>query len=77
MLDGYLIFGDEKDLDAYENVHRFLMEVGVNHAVGEWYPLFDQDNHLLCDYMAHAWKINYHTLRSMIQSAARLAKIVA
>jgi hypothetical protein len=27
--------------------------------------------------MAHAWKINYHTVRSAIQTERRLSKILA
>jgi len=77
MLDAYLLLGDEKYLDAYEKVHRFVMDSVINHEVGEWFPLFDADNNLLRDYMGHAWKINYHTVRSMIQSEARLARILA
>lgn len=76
MLDGYLIFGDKAYLDAYENVHRFVMDHVIHHAVGEWYPLFDEYNHRLWDYMGHAWKINYHTVRSMIQTEARLRRIL-
>lgn len=75
MLDAYLLFGDERYLDAYENVHRFVMDHVINHEVGEWYPLFDETNNRLWDYMAHAWKINYHTVRSMIQTEARLLRI--
>ena len=76
MLDAYQIFGDEKYLDAYENVHRFVMDHVINHEVGEWYPLFDENNTRLWDYMGHAWKINYHTVRSMIQTESRLLKLV-
>jgi len=76
MLDAYLLFGDEKYLDGYENVHRFVMDHVINHAVGEWYPLFDEHNNRLWDYMGHAWKINYHTVRSMIQAEARLSRIL-
>lgn len=76
LLDAYLLTQDEKYLDAYENVHRFVMDRVINHQVGEWFPLFDENNNLLTDYMAHEWKINYHTVRSMIQSERRLAKIV-
>ena len=75
MLDAYLVFGDEKYLDAYENVHRFVMDFVVNHEVGEWFPLLDENNRVVWDYMGHAWKINYHTVRSMIQSEARLQRI--
>lgn len=48
----------------------------IVHKVGEWFPLFDENSNLLWDYMAHAWKINYHTVRSMIQTEKRLKKIV-
>lgn len=74
-LDAYLLFGEKRYLDAYENVHRFVIDKVINHAVGEWYPLFDEHNNRVWDYMAHAWKINYHTVRASIQSAARLARI--
>jgi mannose 2-epimerase len=76
MLDAYLLFGDPKYLDAYENVHRFVMDKVINHEVGEWYPLFDENSERVWDYMGHAWKINYHTVRAMIQSEARLRQIV-
>ena len=77
MLDGVILFGDEKYLDAYENVHGFVMDSVINHEVGEWFPLFDENNNLLWDYMGHAWKINYHTVRSMIQSERRLNRLLA
>ena len=75
-LDAYLLFGETKYLDAYENVHRFVMDKVINHEVGEWFPLFDENSNLLWDYMGHAWKINYHTVRAMIQSELRLMKIL-
>ncbi len=77
MLDAYLLFGEEKYWDAYENVHRFVMDKVINHAVGEWYPLFDENSNRLWDYMGHAWKINYHTVRAAIQCEKRLAAIRA
>jgi mannose/cellobiose epimerase-like protein (N-acyl-D-glucosamine 2-epimerase family) len=73
--DAYVRFQDPKYLDAYEKVHRFVFDKVINHEVGEWFPLFDENNNLLWDYMAHAWKINYHTVRSMIQTEKRLLKI--
>jgi len=74
-LDGYILLGDEKYLTAYENIHRFVMDLNINHEIGEWYPLFDENNNRIWDHMGHAWKINYHTVRSMIQSEQRLLKI--
>ena len=76
LLDAYLVFGDEKYLEAYEAVHRFVMDHVIHHEIGEWYPLFDENNNRIWDYMGHAWKINYHTVRSMMQSEARLLKIL-
>jgi len=76
MLDAYQTFGDEKYLDAYENIHRFVFDHVIAHDVGEWYPLFDENNNLLRDYMAHAWKINYHTVRSVRECERRLSKLV-
>ena len=38
---------------------------------------FDEINTLLWDYMGHAWKINYHTMRAAIQSEQRLSKLIA
>jgi len=76
MLDACLLFGADRYWDAYENVHRFVMDVVINHEVGEWYPLFDENNRRLWDYMGHAWKINYHTVRAAIQCEQRLAKLL-
>ena len=76
LLEAYQLFGDESYLTAYEKVHRFVFDHMINHEVGEWFPLFDEQNLLIDDYMAHAWKINYHTVRSMLQSEARLLKIL-
>ena len=77
MLDAHLVLGDDRYLDAYENVHRFVMDYVINHPVGEWFPLFDENNTRLWDYMGHAWKINYHTVRASIQCEKRLAKLSA
>lgn len=74
-LDAYQLFGDEKYLKAYEAVHRFVFDHVINHSIGEWFPLFDENNNLLRDYMAHAWKINYHTVRSMRECERRLVKL--
>ena len=76
LLDAYILTKDSTYLDAYEKVHRFVMDHNINHEVGEWFPLFGENNNLLWDYMGHAWKINYHTVRSMIQSEKRLKEIV-
>ena len=76
MLDAFLLFDDPKYLDGYELVHRFVMDDVIAHDVGEWMALFDAQNNVLDDRLGSAWKINYHTVRSMVQCEARLLKIL-
>jgi len=76
MLDGVLLFGDEKYWKAYVNVHRFVMDKMVNHGVGEWWPLMTREGELIWTHMSHSWKVNYHTVRAMVQSIERLKKVL-
>lgn len=75
VLDAYLIFGEEKYLDAYINIHRFVFDKVINKTMGEWYPLLTREGKPIWTHMGHSWKINYHTVRAMIQSINRLKKI--
>ena len=43
---------------------------------GEWWALLDRDGTVLWDYLGHAWKISYHTVRGMIQTTTRLRKLL-
>ena len=76
-LDAYRLFGDETYWKAYENVHRFVMDKMVNHSVGEWWPLMTRQGVPIWTHMSHSWKINYHTVRSMVQSIRRLDRLIA
>jgi len=76
LLDAYILFGDEKYWDAYKNVHRFVFDKVINKGVGEWYPLLSRRGEPVWTHMGHSWKINYHTVRSMIQSIQRMDKIL-
>jgi mannobiose 2-epimerase len=76
MLDGYILFGDPEYLEAYKNVNRFVMDKVINHRVGEWWPLLSRDGKPIWTHMSHSWKINYHTVRAMVQSANRLSRII-
>ncbi len=75
MLDATAMFDDDKYWLAYCNVHRFVFDYVINHNVGEWFPLFNEKNELLWDYMGSAWKINYHTVRSMLECERRLTEL--
>jgi len=77
MLDAVSTFGDERYWQAYTNVHRFVFDHMINHEVGEWLPLLGPENEVLRDYMGHAWKINYHTVRSMLECERRLGELAS
>ena len=76
MLDAYLMFHDEKYWEAYKNVHRFVFDKFINKGVGEWFPLLTRQGEPIWTHMSHSWKVNYHTVRSMIQSIQRMDKIL-
>ncbi len=72
LLDAYRLFGDEKFIRAYESVHRFVFDRMINHPVGEWWPLMTRQGQPIWTHLSHSWKINYHTVRAMVQSIRRL-----
>jgi len=76
MLDACLLLKDSKYWDAYVNIHRFIFDRFINGPVGEWFALLDRDGTVRWDYMGHAWKISYHTVRAIIQSARRLKMLI-
>ena len=77
LLDAFIMFREPVFLDAYQNVHRFVFDKVINKGVGEWYPLLTRKGEPIWTHMGHSWKINYHTVRSMIQSIQRLDKIIS
>jgi len=72
LLDAVIIFGDEKYWDAYKNVHRFVIDKVVNKGIGEWWPLLTRKGEPVWTHMSHSWKVNYHSVRAMVQSIKRL-----
>jgi mannose/cellobiose epimerase-like protein (N-acyl-D-glucosamine 2-epimerase family) len=76
MLDAYLAYGDEKYLEVYENVHRFVFDKMINHEVGEWLALLEEDGKPIWSHMSHSWKVNYHTIRSVVLSLDRMDRIL-
>jgi len=76
LLDAYAMFGGESYWEAFENVYRFVFEKFVNTAGGgEWFERLDREGRPIDDAMGHAWKISYHTVRSMIQTVRRLRRL--
>jgi len=76
LLDGVILFDDDRYWQGFKNVQRFVMDKMINKGVGEWYPLLTRRGEPIWTHMSHSWKINYHTVRSMIQVIRRL-KILA
>ena len=77
LLDGAILFGGDQYWNAYKNVHRFVFDKVINKKVGEWYPLLTRRGEPIWTHMGHSWKINYHTVRSMIQSIQRMDTLLA
>jgi len=76
MLDAFLLTKSMEYWEAYENVADFIFDKVVNEGVGEWYPLLTREGQPIWTHMSHSWKINYHTVRSMIQSIQRLDQLL-
>jgi mannose 2-epimerase len=77
MLDAYALFGEEKYWQAFRNVYDFLFQkMVVMEAGGEWYERLDRQGSPIDAVLGHAWKINYHSVRSMVQCILRLRALV-
>jgi mannose/cellobiose epimerase-like protein (N-acyl-D-glucosamine 2-epimerase family) len=72
LTQGCLVLDVEKYWPAYMNVHRFVFDKIINHEVGEWLPLLTRQGEPVWSHMSHNWKINYHTIRSMIETIKRM-----
>ena len=77
MLEGFLMFEDEKYWQGYQNVHRFVFDHMINKEVGEWWPLLSRKGDVIWSHMSHSWKVNYHTIRCMVETIDRLQRILA
>jgi mannobiose 2-epimerase len=76
LLQACIVFGPEKYLPVYKNVHRFVYDKIIDHQVGEWIPLLTRQGEPIWQHMSHNWKINYHSVRAVIQSIERLDKLL-
>ncbi|MEK7995851.1 MAG: AGE family epimerase/isomerase [Planctomycetota bacterium] len=77
MLEACLRFGHKRYWPAYVNVHRFVFDKMINHPVGEWWPLTTREGKPIWTHMSHSWKVNYHTVRCMVQCIKRLERLSA
>ena len=72
LIQGCLVLNLDKYWPVYLNVHRFVFEKIIHHKVGEWWPLLTRQGEPIWTHMSHNWKINYHTVRSMIETIKRI-----
>lgn len=77
LLDAMILLKEEKYWKAYQNVHRFVYDKVINKGVGEWYPLLTRKGEPIWTHMSNSWKINYHTVRAVIQSIKRMDILLA
>ena len=77
LLDGYQTFGDDVYLKAFENVWNFNRKYLLIPELGEWRTLVDRQGNILDGNIGNPWKVSYHTGRSAIECADRLAKLTA
>ena len=76
MLEACLRFGPEDYWEPYKKVHDFVFDKMINHPVGEWWPLVTRQGEPIWTHMSHSWKVNYHTVRCMVQCIERLKKLL-
>ncbi len=75
-LDAYLLLRRQDLLGRIPE--RLRLRLGADdqpRARASGSPCLDRDGTVRWDYLGHAWKNNYHTIRSMIQALARLRTI--
>jgi mannose 2-epimerase len=77
LLEAFLMFKDPAYWESYVLVHRFVFDKMINKGVGEWYPLMTREGVPIWTHMGHSWKINYHTVRSMVLSFDKLNRILS
>ncbi|MFN8482966.1 MAG: AGE family epimerase/isomerase [Anaerolineae bacterium] len=75
-LDGYATFREPRYLDAFEGIWRFVAAHMIAPDVGEWRTLLDRDGRVLDGRLGNPWKVAYHTGRSMLECAERLAQML-
>ena len=76
-LDGVELFNDDRYLDAFEAVWKFVHKHMIAHEVGEWRVLLNRKGSPIDSNLGNEWKVAYHTGRSMLECVKRLARLEA
>lgn len=75
-LEGYALLGDNRYLDAVENIWAFANTKMINHQVGEWRTLLDRKGEPLDGNIGNPWKVCYHSGRSMVECIQLLRDMI-
>jgi mannobiose 2-epimerase len=73
-LDGYETFGEERFCQALENVWQFVDRFMINHDVGELRTLPSHEGRPIDAKIGNAWKVAYHSGRSLLECVTRLSR---
>ena len=75
-LNGYLLFGEEKYLDAFIGTWQFVDKYFINKKFGESKQLLSQNGDDIVALLGNAWKGIYHTGRAIAECIYRIDKIL-
>jgi mannose 2-epimerase len=76
LLDAYILFGNERYLDAFEKIWEFSDRYFINHELGEWRTLLSEKGDPIDPGLGNPWKACYHTGRAMSETLKRLDDIL-
>lgn len=76
LLDAYILFQDERYLDAFYRVWSFCDRYFINHEIGEWRTLLSETGKPIDAGLGNPWKACYHTGRAMLEAGKRLDYIL-
>jgi mannobiose 2-epimerase len=71
-INGYVMFGDERYLEAFLQTWDFVRDKFINHEVGESRQLLLRDGTPVISNMGNSWKGIYHTGRALAECIRRI-----
>lgn len=77
LIDAYALLGDQKYLDAFQEVWSFVTEYLIDSELGEWRTLVSETGEVVEADLGNTWKSCYHTGRAMDETLKRLDLILA
>lgn len=75
-LAGLELFNEERYLDAFETLWRFVQTYMIIDGVGEWRTLLDRTGAPIDANIGNPWKVSYHTGRAMMECKERLTRLL-